>query len=58
MNLGGNLGKAILPYQYKISEAWGVSLDKNNIIKPKFNIIRLLAQKIINLIKGGLKKWR
>ena len=55
----GNHGLAILPYEYPIQEAWGVTLgDCDNIIKkPKFYIIRKIIQYIIELfkiIRGGM----
>lgn len=52
----GDKGLCILPYEYKIREAWGVILgDKttniDDVKKPAFYIIRKLIQFIINLLK-------
>lgn len=55
----GDKGTAILPYEYVIREAWGVTIDENakDIKKPAFNIIRQILMILINtikiLIKGG-----
>lgn len=51
----GDKGIAILPYEYKIQEAWGVTLstfENEDIKKPSFNIVRKIIMFIIkNLIK-------
>lgn len=53
--LWGDKGKAILPYEYNIREAWGVSIDTDvenqDIKKPTFNLIRRLIMFLINLLK-------
>ena len=57
----GESGLATLPYEYKIQEAWGVTLTEfqkeNDIKKPSFNIIRKIIMTIIRILiktfKGG-----
>lgn len=57
----GDKGLATLPYEYKIQEAWGVTLTKyqkeNDIKKPSFNIIRkiimIIIQALMKTFKGG-----
>lgn len=57
----GDNGYCILPYEYPIVEAWGVTLNEfeaiNEVKKPKFYIIRkilMFIYKLINeLLKGG-----
>lgn len=57
----GNQGLAILPYEYKIQEAWGVTITEyqkeTEVKKPTFNILRKIIMFIINNIvrtyKGG-----
>ena len=53
----GDQGLAILPYEYPIEEAWGVTLDPEQkiIVKPQFYWIRKIIQFIINLFINGLK---
>lgn len=54
----GKQGLAILPYEYPIAEAWGVTVAdpvKPIIVKPNLYWIRRIIQFIINLIKNGLK---
>ena len=55
----GNHGRAILPYDYPIDEAWGITIqkEKENVIKPEqpiivrpnFYILRQWLQNIINV---------
>ena len=56
----GDKGTAILPYEYEIKEAWGLTLANqpkdNTIVKPKFNFIRRVLQIIIEVIKALLNK--
>lgn len=53
----GDNGKAILPYEYNIREAWGVSIDidtdlnNKDMKKPTFNICRSLIMFIVKFIK-------
>jgi hypothetical protein len=52
----GDKGLAILPYDYEIREAWGVTYNTEptkNIAKPKFNLIRTIIQKLIGLLGGN-----
>lgn len=52
----GDNGLALLPYDYYINEAWGVTVEEEPIIvKPDFYWIRRIIQIIINFIKNGLK---
>lgn len=63
----GNKGLAILPYEYPISEAWGLTIDapvepeveiepiQPVIVKPDFYWIRKILQYLLNLINGKLK---
>jgi hypothetical protein len=59
----GDNGCCILPYEYPITEAWGVTLNnydaKTDVKKPTFNIIRRLLMffyKLIDkLLEGGNK---
>jgi len=48
----GDNGYAILPYEYRIREAWGVTTTQYHSIesvhKPKFNFIRVILQLLIN----------
>lgn len=50
----GDNGLAILPYEYEIREAWGVTTTdyhkNNDIKKPAFNIIRKILMFIFNMI--------
>lgn len=60
-NHWGDKGFAILPYEYKIQEAWGVTLTEfqkeNDVKKPTFNIIRkiimIIIQALTKTFKGG-----
>lgn len=58
----GNNGLAILPYDYPIDEAWGITISTSDqseqpvIVKPKFYWIRKIIQLIINFIVGKLVK--
>ena len=60
-NHWGDKGFAILPYEYKIQEAWGVTLTEfqkeNDVKKPAFNIIRkiimIIIQALTKTFKGG-----
>ena len=51
----GDNGYAILPYEYEIREAWGVTTTQCHAIesvhKPSFSPIRTLIQSIINLFR-------
>lgn len=52
----GNNGTAILPYEYEIKEAWGVTMTdyqaNNDVKKPVFNIIRTIIMALYNFIKS------
>lgn len=52
----GDNGYAILPYEYEIREAWGVTTTEKyaeeSVKKPNFNFIRCLIQYIIKLFVG------
>ena len=59
----GKDGLAILPYEYAIREAWGISLSNKanptkdeNIKKPKFYIIRKLLQILIESFSETVKR--
>jgi len=51
----GDRGFAILPYEYKINEAWGVTLEgtpkKQEIFRPFLYALREILMKIIELFK-------
>lgn len=51
----GDNGCAILPYEYEIREAWGVTTTQYHAIesvkKPKLNLFRKIIQHIVNYIK-------
>ena len=50
---GGDNGCAILPYEYPISEAWGITLNENikeDVKKPAYYTIRKIIQAIINYL--------
>ena len=55
----GNNGTAILPYEYRVEEAWGVTLDekqaKTSLEKPKFNFLRVILMKIYTFIGKTIK---
>lgn len=57
--IGGKNGLAILPYEYEIREAWGVTMDDNvsttqdtneDIKKPALYIIRKFIMWIVKLL--------
>ena len=55
----GQNGTAILPYEYEIKEAWGVTYTEQqteDIKKPAYYFIRKLFMKIIKFIKSLLKE--
>ena len=51
----GDNGTAILPYEYTIEEAWGITFNANEVYnstkKPKLYWLRVLIQKIIALFR-------
>ena len=51
----GDNGTAILPYEYPIEEAWGITFNTNEVYdstkKPKLYWLRVLVQKIITLFR-------
>ena len=53
--LWGDKGFAILPYEYNIVEAWGVTFTEyhkiNDVKKPKFNLIRSLIMFIYKILR-------
>lgn len=57
----GDKGTAILPYEYTIREAWGVTLDTTlkskdtDVKKPSFSLIRALIMFLLSILnnKGG-----
>ena len=55
----GDKGLAILPYEYVIKEAWGVTLTEKqaqeDIKKPSFNIVRQFIMFIIKILSELLK---
>lgn len=56
----GDKGCAILPYEYEINEAWGVTFTNyhatTSVSKPKFSPIRSIIQAIINFVKTILSR--
>ena len=55
----GNEGCGILPYEYRIDEAWGVSLNDqadNSVKKPAFYLLRIILQKLIDFIGQLLRR--
>ena len=52
----GNDGTAILPYEYEIKEAWGITVDdisaSNDVKKPSFSLLRTLIMFIYNIFKS------
>ena len=55
----GDKGLGILPYEYKINEAWGVILNEspsNPAKKPMFYLLRTLIQKLITALIQILRR--
>ncbi len=54
----GNKGRFILPYEYKLSEAWSfVDADNNDIYKPKRNQLADLIYKLLNFLINLVRRW-
>ena len=55
----GDKGLGILPYEYRINEAWGVVLNEspvNPVKKPIFYFLRTLIQKLITALIQILRR--
>ena len=60
VRIGGDKGYAILPYEYEIREAWGVTTTQHHSVesvsRPKSNILRIIVQKIILTFRALLER--